>query len=296
MYYNELIKLTDEKNVLKNESLSKHCTFRIGGECEYLVFAENENELINILKFAKEKNVPLNIIGNGSNVLFSDDFHKGIILKTTRLDGIEVTGNEITAYCGAKLSKVCNTALENGLSGMEELNGIPGTVGGAVFMNAGAYGGEIKDVCVQTTYIDEDFNIKTLKNDEHNFSYRHSFFSDKNCIILKSVFKLKNGEQIEIKEKMQEYIQRRNDKQPLNFPNAGSTFKRPEGYFAGKLIEDCNLKGFSSGDACVSEKHCGFVINKGNATAKDVKTLIEHIQKTVKDKFGVTLETEIKFM
>ena len=296
MYYNELIKIVNPKNVLKNESLSKHCTFKIGGKCEYLVLPDNEKELINILKFAKENNIPLNIIGNGSNVLFSDDFHKGIIIKTTRLDNIEINENEITAYCGAKLSKVCAVALENSLGGMEELNGIPGTVGGAVFMNAGAYGGEIKDVCIETTYIDEDFNIKTLKQEEQDFSYRHSFFSDKNCIIIKSIFRLEKGNQAEIKEKMQEYIKRRNDKQPLNFPNAGSTFKRPEGYFAGKLIEDCNLKGFCVGDACVSEKHCGFVINKGNATAKDVNELIKYIQKTVKENFGVTLETEIKFM
>ncbi len=296
MYFSELIKLTNEKNVLKNESLSKHCTFKIGGSCEYLVFPESQKELTDILKLAKEENIPLNIIGNGSNVLFSDDFHKGIVIKTTHLDEITVNGNEITAFCGAKLSQVCNVALKNSLSGMEELNGIPGTIGGAVYMNAGAYGGEIKDVCIETTYIDEDFSIKTIKNEEHNFSYRKSFFTNRNLVILKSKFLLKKGNEEEIKAKMQDYIQRRNEKQPLNFPNAGSTFKRPTGYFAGKLIEDSNLRGFCIGDACVSEKHCGFVVNKGNATAKDVTELIKHVQKNVKENFGVDLETEIKFI
>lgn len=296
MYYNELIKITDEKNVLRNEPLSKHCTFKIGGECEYLVFPESEKELTDILKFSKENEIPLNIIGNGSNVLFSDDFHKGIIIKTTRLDGICVKENEITAFCGAKLSAVCNTALKNSLSGMEELNGIPGTIGGAVYMNAGAYGGEIKDVCVETTYIDGDFSLKTIKNGEHNFSYRKSFFTNKNYVILKSKFALKKGDEREIKAKMQDFVQRRNEKQPLNFPNAGSTFKRPEGYFAGKLIEDCGLKGFCVGDACVSEKHSGFVVNRGNASAEDVTKLIKHVRKNVKDKFNVDLETEIKFI
>lgn len=296
MYYNELIKITDEKNVLKNEPLSKHCTFKIGGKCEYLIFPETEKELTDILKFAKEKKIPINIIGNGSNVLFSDDFHKGIIIKTTRLDEIFVNENEIVAFCGAKLSAVCNIALKNSLSGMEELNGIPGTIGGAVYMNAGAYGSEIKDVCVETTYIDEDFSLKTIKNNEHNFSYRKSFFTNKNYVILKSKFVLKKGTEEKIKAKMQDFIQRRNEKQPLNFPNAGSTFKRPEGYFAGKLIEDSNLKGYSIGDACISEKHCGFVVNKGNASAKDVTDLIHHVQTTVKEKFKVDLETEIKFI
>ncbi len=296
MFFNELKTFTDEKNILINEKLSKHCTFKTGGTCKCVILPESTDELIKIIKFLKEKNEDFYVIGNGSNILFPDTHLDKIIIKTTRLNSVSVSGNEITAEAGAKLSAVCNLALENSLSGMECLNGIPGTMGGAVYMNAGAYGGEIKDVCIKTFYLDEDNNISEKDFEGHNFSYRHSFFSDRDCIVLKSVLKLKKGDKTEIKQKMAEFIEKRNDKQPLNFPNAGSTFKRPEGYFAGKLIEDCGLKGFSIGDACVSEKHSGFIVNKGNATTDDILKLIEYVQKEVMNKFGVELETEVRII
>ncbi len=296
MFFNELIKLTDEKNILKNESLKRHCTFRTGGTCDYVVLPDNTDELAEIIRFLKNNNIDFSVIGNGSNILFSDGHINKVIVKTTRINKISVSDNEITAEAGAKLSSVCGTALENSLSGMECLNGIPGTVGGAVYMNAGAYGGEIKDVCIKTVYLDESLNLCEKTYDEHEFSYRHSFFSDKNCIILKSVFRLNKGNKEEIKQKMAEFIEKRNEKQPLNFPNAGSTFKRPEGYFAGKLIEDCGLKGYSVGGACVSEKHSGFIVNKGDATSTDILKLIEHVKNEVKEKFNVELETEVRFI
>jgi len=296
MFFDELKSFTNEKNILINEKLSKHCTFKTGGTCKCVILPENTDELIEIIKFLKNKNEAFYIIGNGSNILFPDNHLDKIIIKTTRLNNITVLENDIIADSGAKLSAVCSLALENSLTGMECLNGIPGTIGGAVYMNAGAYGGEIKDVCIKTFYLDEDLNLCEKEFDSHNFSYRHSFFSDRKCIILKSILRLKKGDKSEIKAKMAEFIEKRNDKQPLNFPNAGSTFKRPEGYFAGKLIEDCGLKGYSIGDACVSEKHSGFIVNKGNATTSDILLLIEYVQKTVKEKFGVELETEVKII
>ncbi len=296
MYTHELKNYTDEKNILINENLSKHCTFKTGGTCSCVVLPDSSDELIKIVSFLKSKNAAFEIIGNGSNILFPDGHLDKIIIKTTHLNNISVLKNEITAEAGARLAAVCNVALENSLTGMECLNGSPGTIGGAVYMNAGAYGGEIKDVCVKTFYLDENMDIKTKEFDDHEFSYRHSFFSDKKHIILKSVLRLQEGNKTEIKEKMAEFIEKRNEKQPLNYPNAGSTFKRPEGYFAGKLIEDCNLKGYSIGGACVSEKHSGFIVNKGNATTEDVLKLIKHVQNEVKKNFGVKLETEVKLI
>ena len=296
MFTHELKNYTDEKNILINEKLSKHCTFKTGGTCSLVVLPENTDELIKIIGFLKSKNTAFEIIGNGSNILFPDGHLDKVIIKTTRLNNITVFHDEITAEAGARLTSVCNAAYENSLTGMECLNGIPGTVGGAVYMNAGAYGGEIKDVCIKTFYLDDNLDIKEKSFDEHEFSYRHSFFSDKKYVILKSVLKLQKGDKTKIKEKMAEYIEKRNEKQPLNFPNAGSTFKRPEGYFAGKLIEDCGLKGYSIGDACVSEKHSGFIVNKGNATTTDVLKLIKHVQSEVKNKFGVELETEVRII
>ena len=296
MFLNELKGYTNEKNILINEKLSKHCTFKTGGTCSLVVLPENTDELIKIISFLKKSNKAFEIIGNGSNILFPDGHLDKVIIKTTRLNSITVSGDEITADAGARLTAVCNTAYENSLTGMECLNGIPGTMGGAVYMNAGAYGGEIKDVCIKTFYLDDNLDIKEKHFDEHEFSYRHSFFSDKKYVILKSVLKLQKGDKTEIKKKMAEYIEKRNEKQPLNFPNAGSTFKRPEGYFAGKLIEDCGLKGYAIGDACVSEKHSGFIVNKKNATTNDVLKLINHVQNEVKNKFGVELETEVRII
>lgn len=238
--------------------------------------------------------MPFFVLGNGSNLLFTDDFHNGIYISTLKLCNISSDGDIITADCGARLSSVCNYAASLSLSGMEELSGIPGTVGGAVYMNAGAYGGEIKDTLIKTVYLTKSGEVKEIDNENHLFGYRQSIFQKSGNIILSSSFKLTKGNKNEIKEKMTELLKRRNEKQPLNYPSAGSTFKRPEGYFAGKLIEDCGLKGYTLGGACVSDKHCGFVINKDNASSDDILKLIAHIKETVHKNFGVKLEEEVK--
>lgn len=291
----QLLSIT--KNVLEQEPMSHHTTFKIGGPCDYLVLPSTIEEVQNIVAFAKENGVRLTIIGNGSNLLVSDEGVDGIVLKTTELKGITVEENRIRAQAGVRLSHLCETALQNNLGGLCELSGIPGTVGGGVYMNAGAYGGEIKDTLTETIYLDQEGNLQTLSHFDHEFSYRHSVFSKHpDWVILESVFTLPSANREELKAKTVELLKQRNEKQPLELPNAGSTFQRPEGYFAGKLIEDCKLRGFCVGDAQVSQKHCGFVVNTGNATAKDIKTLIAHIKQTVQATFGVTLEAEIKYL
>lgn len=284
------------ENIKENEPLSLHTSFKTGGKCEYLLAPENTDELIEILKICKDNKIPFFILGNGSNLLFTDDFHKGAYISMGNLAEIRENDGIITAGSGVKLSSLCSFASSLSLSGLEELSGIPGTVGGAVYMNAGAYGGEIKDTLIETTYLNKNLDIVKINSDAHNFGYRKSVFQENGGIILSSSFMLKKGNKAEIKEKTAELLRRRNEKQPLNYPSAGSTFKRPEGYFAGKLIEDCGLKGYRIGGAEVSEKHAGFVINKDNATSSDIIMLIDHIQKTVKEKFGIFLETEVKII
>ncbi len=283
-------------NVLEEEPMSNHTTLKIGGPCDFLVMPQSLTELKNVVSFAKENSIRLTILGNGSNVLIDDEGLDGIVVKTTGLKHIKVEGNTITAGCGARLSTLCETALQHGLGGLCELSGVPGTVGGGVYMNAGAYGGEIKDTLTKSLCLTEDGEEKVLTNEEHEFSYRSSVFHTRpDWIIVESTFTLAPANREELKEKTVELLKKRNQAQPLEYPNAGSTFKRPEGYFAGKLIDDCKLRGFSVGDAQVSEKHCGFVVNKGNATAKDVKELIAQIRTRVKDAFHVTLEAEIRY-
>ena len=290
----QLLKLTS--NVLEKEPLSRHTTFKIGGPCDYMVLPTSLEEVKNIVAFAKEKGVRLTVLGNGSNVLVADEGLDGIVLKTTELKTITVKENTVTAEAGARLSTLCEKALQNSLSGLCELSGVPGTVGGGVYMNAGAYGGEIKDTLSESRYLNEFGEIKTLSAVCHELSYRHSIFQTKpEWVILESTFSLTPGNRDELKEKTVELLKKRNEKQPLELPNAGSTFKRPEGHFAGKLIEDCKLRGFRVGGAQISQKHCGFVVNADNATAEDVKNLIQEVRKRVKDTFGVTLEAEIKY-
>ncbi len=236
------------------------------------------------------------VFGNGSNILFTDDFHDGAYINLSKLSALSNGENVITAQAGVRLSSLCSYAASLALAGLETLSGIPGTVGGAVYMNAGAYGGEIKDTLIKSVYLSESGEIKELSAREHDFGYRKSVFMGNGGMVLSSSFLLKDGNKDEIKAVTAELLKKRNDKQPLNYPSAGSTFKRPEGYFAGKLIEDCGLKGFSVGDAQVSEKHCGFVINRGNASASDIIKLIEHIRKTVFEKFKVELNTEVKIV
>ncbi len=283
-------------NLLKNEPLKNHTSFKIGGPADEFCEATSKEEIQELIKYAKDKNIPYTIIGNGSNLLVGDKGIRGLVIKLAKgFDRVEVSGTKITAEAGVLLSKLAKTALSESLSGLEFASGIPGTLGGAIFMNAGAYDGEMKNVVKSVTYL-EDGEIKTLSGEDLEFGYRKSRFSCRDCIILSAELELTLGDKDKIIEKMEDFKERRCSKQPLSMPSAGSTFKRPEGYFAGKLIEDAGLKGFGIGGAKVSEKHSGFVINDGDASAKDVVDLIEHIQKTVYEKFGVKLETEVKML
>lgn len=282
--------------VLENEPLSKYTSFKIGGNAAALIIVEEANALSELYSKCSKIGVPCFVIGNGSNLLIDDSGYNGIVFK---LEGsfrkITIT-DENTVKCGAgtSLAKLCKFALEHHLSGLEFAWGIPGTVGGAAFMNAGAYGGEMKDVVESSAYISNDGTLGTLSAEEMQFSYRHSVYSEKDSIITSVTFKLKPDDYESIRSRMDDFMTRRRTKQPLEFPSAGSVFKRPEGYFAGGLIEECSLKGYSIGDAQVSEKHAGFIINKGNATCKDVCDLIKHIQDTVFEQKGVKLECEVK--
>lgn len=294
----ELIEFCKKINCeyVQNEPMAKHTTFKIGGNASLVVFPESETQISEIVKAAKQAGIRLITIGNGSNLLVDDDgIDACVMILDEHFSDIKLIDEEtIYASAGAMLIKVCRFAYENGLSGLEFAYGIPGTCGGGAFMNAGAYGGEMKDVLVKCSHIDKDGNIGCLENDDLKLSYRHSAYYDNDCIITGLYLKLKKGDKAEIKEKMDDLISRRRNKQPLEFPSAGSTFKRPEGYFAGALIEECGLRGRSVGGAQVSEKHCGFVINKGGATCKDVLELCKICSDTVYDKKGVKLEMEIR--
>lgn len=278
-----------------NEPMSRHTTFKIGGNAEVFVSIYSTEELIFVIKSANEFCVPYFVLGAGSNLLVSDNGIEGAVIKLCGED-IKTDGDEITCLASVKLSKVCVSALENSLTGLEFAYGIPGSVGGAVFMNAGAYGGEMSQVVKSAECVDNFGNIKTVSAEDMKFGYRTSIFKNSSFVITKVTFKLNKGETNEIKSKMNDLLTRRKQKQPLEYPSAGSTFKRPQGYFAGTLIEKNNLKGVSCGGAQVSSKHAGFVINTGNATAKDVKNLIKKIQDTVYENDGVHLETEVIFV
>jgi UDP-N-acetylmuramate dehydrogenase len=262
-----------------------------------IVYPKSTKQASDIIVFCNENNVRWQVIGNGSNLLVDDNGVRGVLICiSSDMSQMQVLENNITCGAGASLTLLCKTALSNSLSGLEFAWGIPGNVGGAVYMNAGAYGGEMKDVVFEVEYLDENGEIHNINCEKLDFSYRHSFFTNKNCIITSVVFNLVKGDKTLIKEKMDDLISRRRDKQPLEFPSAGSTFKRPEGNFAGALIEQCNLKGYTVGGAQVSEKHAGFVINRKNATCDDVEKLVEHIKKTVLNETGYNLECEIKKM
>ncbi len=278
--------------------MSKYTTFRIGGNASVMLTPTTDEQLASIIKKCKEDNIKPFIIGNGSNMLISDKGLDTVVINMCRPDPkIElVNGDTVVCDAGATMSKVCNFALENGLTGLEFAFGIPGSAGGAAYMNAGAYGGEMKDVLVECRHIDSDGNFGSLKGEELGLAYRTSAYEHNGYIITTLVMKLSKGNKDEIRAKMQELLQRRKDKQPLEYPSAGSTFKRPEGYFAGALIEECGLKGYSVGGAQVSEKHAGFVINKGDASAKDVLDLIKYIQDKVLSEKGVMLEPEVRLI
>ena len=283
--------------VLEAEPMSKHTTFRIGGPADLFVAPENTDEIKKLIAICKEEEVPYFILGNGSNLLVSDKGYRGVIIQLYRSFGqITLKENEIHAQAGAPLSGIAAMAREASLTGFEFAGGIPGTLGGAVVMNAGAYGGEMKEVLKEVTVLTPEGEVVTLQARELQMGYRTSIIKESGYIVLEAVISLKKGDQDEIKSRMQELAGMRSSKQPLSYPSAGSTFKRPEGYFAGKLIMDSGLQGYQVGGAQVSEKHCGFVINTGNATAKDVTTLMADVQRIVMEKFGVKLEPEVKFL
>lgn len=284
-------------SVAKDLELSKYSTFKIGGKARFAAFPEDEKELLALIHIAKENGLRYFVIGNASNILFESKGIDGLIIFTHKLCEIETDGEKIRCGSGFSLISLAIHAAKNSLSGLEFAYGIPGTVGGAVYMNAGAYGGEISQILVSSKCLNpETGEVFTLSKEGHEFAYRKSIFQKNGCIILSSEFALSIGDKSKIEDLMRENMQKRHDKQPLSDYNAGSTFKRPEGHFAGKLIEDAGLKGFSVGGAKVSEKHAGFVINTGSATSDDVIALINSIKETVLKKFGVMLEPEIIYI
>lgn len=281
----------------ENESMSAHTTFRIGGNADMYASVGSAEELSALLKLAESEGVPYTVIGNGSNLLVSDKGIRGLVIEIGKnMSKFEITGNIVRAEAGVLLRKLATAAAECSLSGLEEVSGVPGTLGGGIFMNAGAYGGEIKDVVKTVTYVDVNGDIRTINGSECRFGYRHSFFSDGGMYIVSAELELTPGNKNEINAKMADYTKRRREKQPLSYPSAGSTFKRPQGYFAGTLIDNAGLKGYRCGGAMISELHAGFVINCGGATAEDVKNVIEYAQKTVYEKFGVRLEPEVRML
>ena len=290
-----LINITGKDNVRINEPMKNHTTFKIGGPAQYYVTPESVTQIQEVVSLCKDKNIPLHVIGNGSNILVGDDGVDGVVLALfNTFSDYEIKDNVITAQAGMSLIKLAVIALREGLTGLEFASGIPGSVGGAVYMNAGAYDGQMKDVVTSVTVLDEAGNIRILGRDELDMGYRTSAVAKNNMIVLQVIIELKAGNKEQIKDRMNQLSELRKQKQPLEYPSAGSTFKRPEGYFAGKLIADAGLKGYSIGGAAVSEKHAGFVVNMGGATAKDVVELTDYIKKRIIEQFGVTLELEIK--
>ena len=295
-FLTELQNVMGGSGIFMEEPMKKHTTFRVGGPADVLV-QPDETALAAILALCRQYYVPYSFIGNGSNLLVGDKGIRGVVIEMTDpMGNIEVHGTKITAQSGAMLSKIANTAASNGLGGMEFAAGIPGSVGGAVVMNAGAYGGEMKDIIERVYVLDENGARLELDRDALDFGYRHSCIPDKKYIVTKVVLELVPRDEAEIRSEMKELNEKRAEKQPLQYPSAGSTFKRPEGYFAGKLIMDAGLRGYQVGGAQVSEKHCGFVINKGDATAADICQLMQDVSDKVQAQFGVVLEPEVKMI
>ena len=295
--YEHIRTIVPEERLLFHEPMSKHTTFRVGGEAECMIVVETKDELAQIISYLGRLEQDYFVLGNGSNLLVGDKGYRGVIVKMgKRMGGIRVEQNHIAVGASAPLSLVATVAKEKGLSGLEFAAGIPGTVGGAIVMNAGAYGGEMKQIVQMVRVMDKEGQILTLDNDTMEFGYRTSIIKDRPFIVLGVVLKLTPGNEEEIGAKMEELMKQRKSKQPLEYPSAGSTFKRPEGYYAGKLIMDAGLRGYRIGGAQVSEKHCGFVINAGGATAADIKEVIEEIQERVRDRFHVRLEPEVVFL
>ena len=294
----------NEKNeiiqkIIYNEPMKKHTSFKIGGNADLFVSVKTEEELKQILNYAKQKQIPVTIIGNGSNLLVSDDGVRGIVIKIDiQYFNVQNKEDEVEVIVGSG-NKMMSLALQlknQEISGFEQLSGIPGTIGGAVYMNAGAYGKEMKDIVISTKCMNMDGKIFELSNKEQQFEYRSSIFSKNKYIILETKFKLQRGKKEDIEEQMNEYLNQRKAKQPLEYPSAGSTFKRQEGIITAKLIDECGLKGHKIGGAMVSKKHAGFIVNTGNATAKDVLELIKYVKDKVFEKFNVRIEEEIRVL
>ena len=291
-----LQEIVNRNNILKNEPMSKHTSLKIGGIADYFIKIKSIDELKNVLEFANKNKIQTTIIGNGTNLLVRDGGIRGIVIKL-ELNSFKIKKNAnevlITVGSGMTLAALAAVALKEEITGLEFISGIPGTIGGAIRMNAGAYGSEMKDIVVKTRYMTYDGKIKTLDLEEHKFEYRNSIFSKMDVIIIDTTIKTQKGTRDEIEAKMNEFATSRKASQPLEYPNAGSTFKRKEGVITAKLIDECGLKGFSVGDAEVSTKHAGFIVNKGKASAKDVLELVEHVKEEIKNKFGIDLELEI---
>ncbi len=295
-FIDRIFKITDMENVHLDEPMKSHTTFKIGGNADVYIDVAKD-EISDIISLSDEENVPYTIIGNGSNILVGDKGIRGVTISIgKRMSDIKVDGTVIVAEAGALLSRTAATALDNSLSGMEFASGIPGSVGGAVLMNAGAYGGEMKDIIESVEVLTPKGVVEVRDASELDLSYRHSKLMETGGIVLRATFRLEQGNAEGIKATMQELNGRRVEKQPLNFPSAGSTFKRPEGYFAGKLIQDAGLRGYKVGGAMVSDKHCGFVVNTGGATASDVRNLIDDVSAKVYDDAKVKLEPEVRFI
>lgn len=295
--YEHIRTIVPEKRLLFHEPMSRHTTFKVGGEAECMAVVETKEELSRLVSYLGRIEQEYFVLGNGSNLLVGDKGYRGIIVKLgSRLSAVRVEKNHIAVGAGALLSRVAFAARDAGLSGLEFAAGIPGSIGGAIVMNAGAYGGEMKQIVQMVRVMDKEGEILTLDNDTMEFGYRTSIIRDRPFIVLGTVLKLTPGNKDEISGKMEELMKQRKSKQPLEYPSAGSTFKRPEGYYAGKLIMDAGLRGYRIGGAQVSEKHCGFVINAGGASAADIREVIEEVQERVRDRFHVRLEPEVIFL
>lgn len=293
--FEQLAVYTGAEYICKEEPMSSHTTFRIGGNAEVFAAPGTEEGICGVLKVCRENGIPCHLIGNGSNLLVGDKGVRGVVLQIYKnYSEIRVNGNSMTVQAGALLSKVAAVAAEHSLTGLEFASGIPGAMGGAVTMNAGAYGGEMKDVLVRVKAVDENGRIRTFEKEELQLGYRTSVIQKENYVVLEAELLLTEGEPEKIYGRMEELKIARLEKQPIEYPSAGSTFKRPEGYFAGKLIMDAGLRGYRVGDAQVAEKHCGFVINRGNATAEDVMKLVAHVQQEVYRQFHVEMEMEVR--
>ncbi len=294
--YDELLKLVKPENVKMDELLKDHLYTKLGGTADYFITPTTFEEVQNVVKFSNEANVPFTLLGNGSNLIIKDGGIRGMVINLKHLNGISVDGGTLVAQSGARIIDASRHALKEKLSGLEFACGIPGTVGGALYMNAGAYGGEIKDVLDYAYVVDKQGNLVKRLASELNLDYRTSNIPDSGDIVLEATFHLSPGEYEDIKSVMDDLTNKRESKQPLEFPSCGSVFKRPPGYFAGKLIQDSDLQGTNFGGAEVSTKHAGFIVNKDNASTSDYISLIEHVQKTVKEKFGVDLEREVRII